>query len=134
MKTIKTLFAGLIAALAMLMATPAAKAQAVNAEQLKLIVNELQKTLPMTVSEGMTWTKVSVDDDNNLIWTFKITPKDMGMSLSEVKSELSSLSPEELRDMLLGDEFIDVLNTLGCDVIIKFLLPDDSTFSVKIKR
>lgn len=134
MKKIKAIALSIIAVVAMVIAMPNAQAQTLTPDMRKMAVVEMRKQLPMEVTEGMTWTKCDLSQDGNtMIWTFKVNPRQMGVSLAEAKSELNGYTNSEFK-ALLGDDFQQVLDMFGCDVQIVLVFPDNTTKKFRIRQ
>lgn len=133
MKKIKAIALCIMAVVAMVVAMPKASAQSME-DVRKMAVIEIRKQLPMEVAEGMTWTKCDLSADNTvMVWTFKVNPRQMGVSLAEAKSELDGYTNSEFKAML-GDEFDAVLAAFGCDVQVVLVFPDNTTKKFRIRQ
>lgn len=127
MKHLKVLFAGIIAAIALIAAAPAANAQKLSGAELKMAVAELNKQLPMEIAEGATMTKITLNDKATLLTiTFTFNPQKMGVTLAEAKSEVAEMTSRDMR-ALIGDDFDMFQGMFDCDVDIVIAFPDKTS-------
>lgn len=135
MKTIKSILVGVMAVVAMFVAAPKVQAQTAL-EMRKMVVAEMRKELPMEVEEGLTWSKCDLSQDGEtMIWTFKINPRKMGVSLADAKEEFNGLTSREFKAMIDEDgEFDSIMGMLGCDVQIIIAFPDGTNKKFMLRR
>lgn len=127
MKTLKTIFAVIVMTIATVLMSSEVSAQKLSNQQLEAVAAELTKQLPMAVEKGMTWTAIRFNSASaTMNMTFKIDPSLMGISLDQAKKELNGMSNSDFRE-LVGQEFTDMMNLLGCKVQVIFEYPDKTT-------
>ncbi len=133
MKHLKTLLAGIIAALALVVAAPSANAQ-LSKSDLREGIALLNQQLPMEVAEGASITKITLNDDATLMTIiFKLVPSKMGITLAEAKAEVSEMSAADMRGFI-GDDLDELFATFGCDVDIVISFPDKTSQTFHMKR
>lgn len=89
---------------------------------------EINKTLPTQVEKGMVWTKCSMTSDGKImVWDFKITPKELGVTLAELKEEIKTTSSDEFLNMIGKDSIDQIKALLGCKIQIILHLPDGTS-------
>ena len=129
MKQIRSLFVGLIAIVALLATTNAFSEPKLTVEELKSVVSTLKTMLPMKVADGMSWTSAATSsDDSTVILIFKISPSEMDCTLEEAKTEFNNFSNREFQ-ILLGNEFNDMMNHFGYPFEIRLNYPDGTSKS-----
>lgn len=134
MKRIKTIILSVIAVIAAAVAMPRVEAQTLPPEYRQTVAVEMRKQLPMEVTNGMTWTKFDFSQDGNtMIWTFKINPKEMGLSLAAAKQELNGYTNSEFK-AILGDDILQVLKMFDSDLKIILVFPDNTNKTFLIRR
>jgi len=130
-KFIISLIAIVIMAVAMPLAT---QAQTLTGSQRAQACTEIRKQLPMKVADGMTWTKVAMENNNTVIhFTFKLNERAMGSSLREAKKEFSSMSTSQFRN-LIGSDFTDMLKMFGCNGRCTFIFSDGTSTTFPVSR
>ena len=138
MKHLKSLLAGLLAALALIVAAPAVNAQTgaqkLSPSEMKMAVAAFSSQLPLEIAEGASIDKITINDDATLLTiVFKFNPAKMGISLAEAKSEMSDMSANDMR-ALIGDDIDDLFKVFDCDVDIVISFPDKTSQTFHMKR
>ena len=134
MKTIRTLLTAILTFVAVSLSTQAsAQTPNLTLEQKKEVISMLKQQLPMEAGEGITWTAINMDWSKYIIkLRFEIDPKGIGLTLKEAKYGFSSLSSNEVRE-LVGKEFIDSMKMIGAKkVILTLVFPDKTSTSYEI--
>lgn len=127
MKTFKTILSAIIMGLILLIAAPTATAQQLSEADKKLAATELNKKLPMEISDGFSLTKVIYYTDSRLVEiTFKIEPSKMGMTLSNVKEYFNGLTNAELKEIISEDLF-ELMSVFDNNVQIIIAFPDNTS-------
>lgn len=108
----KKFFFAILTAITLLIAMPSKiYAEELNPINCEAIVNLLSQQLPMEAGDGVTWTKIALEDDKTVLaFVFKIDETKLGSDLPSVKSEFDSLTNNQVRQFL-GQEFIDMLKS-----------------------
>ncbi|MCM1377545.1 MAG: hypothetical protein NC097_03955 [Clostridium sp.] len=140
MKNFKSLFIAFAMILGFSLAFPTMagampEPQSFTLEQKKLVIAEMNKSLPQTVQDGMVFQKAAINSTGSLLTcTFKIDPmKFGGVTVKDFKAEINKMSNSEIRK-LVGSDFIDVLNSIGLNGRFIFVYPDGTQSTININR
>lgn len=128
MKTVRTFIVSILALIIIIIAAPiSTSAQKLTIQERRDVVAELEKTLPMEVSEGMTWTKIQYNQtENRLTIVFLLSPDALGVSLADIKKEVNTWTTADLRE-ITGNDFTDIMNIFECAIDIKLAFPDNTS-------
>ncbi len=126
MKSIKTIILAITAIVTFFVAVPSVSAQTLSSEQRQAAVTALQAQLPADLDGGMRWTKVELSPAGDLLTiVLFINPKSMGLTLDEIKKELSNMTESQVKEMF--GEIYEMVTLFGCDIDIIMEFTDNTS-------